>query len=90
MSTERNDSKAGQGENPMHPKLYYAMYSATAAQQQDVKICKYNLANGDRSVECTAVYACDDYSSPEDVLKRGYLFEDAKCVGIVDKWLRTM
>ena len=77
-------------DNPMHRKLYYAMYSATAAQKQDVKICKYNLVNVDGSVECTAVYPCEDYSSPEDVLARGYLFEDAYCVGVVDKWLRTM
>ena len=69
-------------------KLYYAVYSDTGSQMRGSVVNYWNLANGNGPIKCTAVYPCEDYTSPEDVLKRGYLFKDAKCVGVVDKYLR--
>ena len=40
-------------------------------------------------VKCTAVFKCDDYASVDDVLERGYVWDDAVVVGVVNKWLRS-
>ena len=67
-------------------KIWYAVYSEKAKNVNN-KVFKYNLINVDGSVECTAVYPCEDYSSGEDVLNRGYLWDDAVVVGVVDRYL---
>ena len=87
-------------------KTYYAFYSNTAYERSgryhrmsgssmdDKDIVKYNiymLADGSgHRVNCTAVYQCDKYASPEEVLEKDYKFPDATFVGIVDEWVQTI
>ena len=87
-------------------KQYYAFYSNTAvenrgrrhamssssiADKDEVKYNIYMLADGSGyRVHCTAVYECDKYASPEEVLENYYKFPDAKFVGIVDQWMQTV
>ena len=86
-------------------KTYYAFYSNTAVERcgtrhkmsdssmggkDEVKYNIYMLADGSGyRVHCTAVYECDKYASPEEVLEKDYKFPDAKFVGIVDQWVQT-
>ena len=80
----------------MSDKLYFAFYSEKAriniSAKNDCKrtgVCKYRLADDGGDVKTTAVYKCSEYSSPEEVLEKYYLFDDAKFVGIVDEWIKT-
>ena len=77
-------------------KLYFAFYSQKAhanicrrGDNNRTGICKYRLADGSGDVNCTAVYQCSVYSSPEEVLAKDYLFDDAVFVGIVDRCLQS-
>ena len=77
-------------------KLYFAFYSQKGhdnrrrrGDNNTTGICKYRLADGSGHVNCTAVYPCSVYSSPEEVLAKDYLFDDAVFVGIVDRCLQS-
>lgn len=52
-------------------------------------ICIWNGYMTGTEVKCTAVFKCDDYASVDDVLERGYVWDDAVVVGVVNKWLRS-
>lgn len=82
---------------------YYAFYSNIAVQhnmllasnsisgRDNVIYNIYTLADGtNRCIKCTAVYECEKYSNPDDVLKKDYKFPDAKFVGIVDQWRQSV
>ena len=74
--------------------LYYAFYSKKAADvlhRANGFISYWQLASpADKAkVECTAVYKCANYDSPDEVLKNEYMWDDAKFVGIVDVWLAS-
>ena len=80
----------------MTDKLYFAFYSKKAYDKiygrgayNRTGICKYRLADGSGHVNCTAVYQCSVYSSPEEVLAKAYLFDDAVFLGIVDRCLQS-
>lgn len=48
----------------------------------------YNDVSQNKEILCTAVYPCDEYESPEEILEKVYLLKDAEFVGIVDKFIR--
>ena len=80
----------------MTDKQYFAFYSVKAQckfseihKSKLSGVYKYRLVDGSGDIETTAVYQCSKYSSPEEVLQNQYLFDDAKFVGIVDKWLQS-
>ena len=83
-------------------KLYYAFYSEESTKKsmfenQDIEnkgnraYCLYRLADDEsKNVRVTAVYLCNNYSTPQEVLEKSYKFNDAVFVGVVDKWIQTI
>ena len=87
-------------ENTPEKKKYYAFYSETAQKKSKMheydsnkytsNTFIYKLEKDNIEIKCHAVYQCENYSSPEEVLEKHYKFPDAIFVGIVDTYVRTV